>query len=114
MLAEALHTGGDVEPMLSFLPVTPPAMCSTCPSGMVHAICGGVTLYEIQQSSDVTYRLWDYHRKNAQGQERPLHIQQSLDVVDPALRGLRTRPCQSKRKTASIRCYPYPPSPFPA
>ncbi len=90
MLAEALHTGGDVEPMLSFLPVTPGDVLYM-PSGMVHAICGGVTLYEIQQSSDVTYRLWDYHRKNAQGQERPLHIQQSLDVVDPALRGLRTR-----------------------
>ena len=61
------------------------------PSGMVHAIGGGITLYEIQQSSDVTYRLWDYQRVNEHGEKRPLHIRQSLDVIDPALRGQRTR-----------------------
>jgi len=89
-LADALLSGGDVEPMLTAVPVTAGDVLYM-PSGMVHAICGGITLYEIQQSSDVTYRLWDYHRKDAQGRERELHIQQSLDVVDPALRGQRAR-----------------------
>lgn len=89
-LADALLSGGDVEPMLAAIPVTTGDVLYM-PSGMVHAICGGITLYEIQQSSDVTYRLWDYHRKDAQGRERELHIWQSLDVVDPALRGQRAR-----------------------
>ncbi|HNX61735.1 MAG TPA: hypothetical protein PKN45_03760, partial [Candidatus Limiplasma sp.] len=80
----------DVETMLTAVPVTAGDVLYM-PSGMVHAICGGITLYEIQQSSDVTYRLWDYHRKDAQGRERELHIRQSLDVVDPALRGQRAR-----------------------
>ena len=56
---------------------------------MVHAIGGGILLYEIQQSSDVTYRLWDFNRVNARGEKRPLHIQQSLDVIRPELKGLR-------------------------
>ena len=47
----------------------------------------GILLYEIQQSSDVTYRLWDFNRTNAAGEKRPLHIRQSLDVIDPALKG---------------------------
>ena len=57
------------------------------PSGMVHAIGGGILLYEIQQSSDVTYRLWDFDRVNAAGEKRPLHIRQSLDVIVPELIG---------------------------
>ena len=44
------------------------------PAGRVHAICGGILLAEVQQSSDVTYRLWDFNRTNAQGEKRPLHI----------------------------------------
>ncbi len=61
------------------------------PSGMVHAIGAGIVLYEIQQSSDVTYRLWDYNRTNAKGEKRPLHLKQALDVMQPALRGEITR-----------------------
>lgn len=55
------------------------------PSGMIHAIGSGITLYEIQQSSDVTYRLWDYNRTTAYGEKRPLHIQQALDTIDTEL-----------------------------
>ena len=43
----------------------------------------------MQQSSDVTYRLWDFNRVNAKGEKRPLHIQQSLDVIRPELKGQR-------------------------
>ncbi|NLI22933.1 MAG: GNAT family N-acetyltransferase [Clostridiales bacterium] len=89
-LAQALTTGQDVAPMIATLPVTPGDVLYM-PSGMVHAIGGGITLYEIQQSSDVTYRLWDYNRVNDRGEKRPLHIRQSLDVINPALKGLRTR-----------------------
>ncbi len=89
-LANALHTGGDVEPFLNAVPVTAGDVLYM-PAGMAHAIGGGITLYEIQQSSDVTYRMWDYGRKNAQGQERALHAEKSLEVVNPGLRGLSTR-----------------------
>lgn len=50
------------------------------PSGTVHAICKGTLLYEAQQSSDITYRLYDYHRKDDQGNERELHLKESIDV----------------------------------
>ncbi|MCR5595617.1 MAG: beta-glucosidase [Lachnospiraceae bacterium] len=48
--------------------------------GTVHAICGGVTLLETQQSSDITYRLYDYDRLS-NGKPRPLHLSQSKDVI---------------------------------
>lgn len=45
------------------------------PSGTVHAIGAGITLLEIQQPSDTTYRLYDWERKDASGYPRPLHIE---------------------------------------
>lgn len=62
-------------------------MCTTCPAGWYTPPGGGILLYEIQQSSDVTYRLWDFDRVNAAGEKRPLHIRQSLDVIVPELTG---------------------------
>jgi len=50
------------------------------PAGTVHAIGSGVLLYELQEYSDVTYRMYDYGRLDAQGQPRELHIERSLDV----------------------------------
>jgi mannose-6-phosphate isomerase len=50
------------------------------PAGTVHAIGSGVLLYEIQEYSDLTYRMYDYGRLTAAGNPRELHIQQSLDV----------------------------------
>ncbi len=52
------------------------------PAGTVHAIGSGVMLYELQQYSDITYRMYDYGRLNANGTLRELHIERSLDVVD--------------------------------
>ena len=51
------------------------------PSGTIHAIGKGIMILETQQSSDTTYRVYDYDRKDASGQKRELHIQQSLDVT---------------------------------
>ncbi|MGL4183823.1 MAG: type I phosphomannose isomerase catalytic subunit [Metamycoplasmataceae bacterium] len=50
------------------------------PPGMVHAITRGVLTYELQQSSDITYRLFDYNRLE-NGKERELHIKDSLNVI---------------------------------
>lgn len=52
------------------------------PSGTLHAICSGSLIYEAQQSSDITYRVYDYHRKDKDGHERQLHVQQSIDVTN--------------------------------
>lgn len=52
------------------------------PSGTLHAICSGSLIYEAQQSSDITYRVYDYHRKDKEGKERQLHVQQSIDVTN--------------------------------
>ena len=50
--------------------------------GTVHAIKAGTLILETQQSSDVTYRVYDYDRLGDDGKPRPLHIEQSLDVVN--------------------------------
>ena len=50
--------------------------------GTVHAILGGTLVLETQQSSDVTYRVYDFDRHQPDGSLRELHIAQSLDVVD--------------------------------
>lgn len=89
-LQSALEGGQDVEPLIDRVNVQVGDVYYM-PAGMVHAIGGGILLYEIQQSSDVTYRLWDFNRTNAKGEKRPLHIRQSLDVINPALRGTQTK-----------------------
>lgn len=55
-----------------------PGMFLFVRAGTVHAILGGTMICEIQQSSDTTYRLWDWNRKP----ERELHIEKSIDVID--------------------------------
>ena len=51
--------------------------------GTVHSPGPGITLFEVQQASDVTYRLYDWDRPGLDGQPRPLHIAQALEVLDP-------------------------------
>lgn len=52
------------------------------PAGRVHAIGKGVLVAEIQQTSDVTYRIFDYNRKDDQGNERELHTDLAVDAID--------------------------------
>lgn len=56
------------------------------PPGSIHAIGSGITMAEVQQSSGITYRVWDWDRLDSQGKPRELHVQKSLDVInfDPA------------------------------
>lgn len=51
------------------------------PAGTVHTIGPGMLLCELQQNSDVTYRVFDYNRLQANGTPRPLHIRQALEVM---------------------------------
>ncbi len=52
------------------------------PAGRVHTIGKGILLAEIQQTSDVTYRIYDFDRVDANGQKRALHTAQALEVID--------------------------------
>jgi mannose-6-phosphate isomerase len=52
------------------------------PAGRLHAIGAGNFLAEIQETSDITYRVYDFGRKDAHGQPRELHIQQARDAID--------------------------------
>lgn len=52
------------------------------PAGRVHAICGGILLAEVQQSSDVTYRIYDYNRPGMDGKPRELHTKLAAKALD--------------------------------
>lgn len=52
------------------------------PSGTLHAICKGIVIAEIQQNSNVTYRVYDYGRVGADSKPRALHIDKALDVTE--------------------------------
>lgn len=52
------------------------------PAGLVHAIGAGIVLAEIQQNSDTTYRVYDWNRKDKDGNGRELHIEKAIDVID--------------------------------
>jgi mannose-6-phosphate isomerase len=52
------------------------------PSGTVHAIGAGIVLFETQQASDLTYRIFDWNRTGPDGKSRELHVQKAADVLD--------------------------------
>jgi mannose-6-phosphate isomerase len=66
---------GEIEGLLNWIPVQA-GETYFAPAHTVHAIGPGIVLWEIQQNSDVTYRLWDY------GRPRPLHIEQAVPISD--------------------------------
>ena len=78
-LAAALRAGRCEDVMHSFEPS--PGDCIFIPAGTVHAIGAGVVVAEIQESSDVTYRLYDWNRTGTDGKPRPLHIEAGLEAV---------------------------------
>jgi mannose-6-phosphate isomerase len=78
-LAAALRAGRCDEVMHSFEPRE--GDCIFIPAGTVHAIGAGLVVAEIQESSDVTFRLYDWNRVGADGRSRPLHIEAGLEAV---------------------------------
>lgn len=76
--AAALH--GRLEPLLRRRPVAPGDVVVN-PAGTVHAVGPGTLIYELQQASDLTYRLYDYGRRDAQGRERELHLDHAMAVA---------------------------------
>ncbi len=62
-------------------------------AGTVHALLAGITVIEIQQNSGITYRLYDYGRKGADGKPRELHIEKALAVLDRSKKELPLQSC---------------------
>ncbi len=73
-----------VREYLAEIPVRP-GDCILVPAGQTHAIRAGVVLCEIQQTSDVTYRMYDWDRMGLDGKPRAIHLEQALEVVDYSL-----------------------------
>lgn len=71
---------GNIMSLLNFIEAKP-GDSYFIPSGTVHAIGAGVTVIEIQQNSTLTYRLYDYHRKDKNGKERELHVEKAMKVL---------------------------------
>ncbi len=72
---------GTVEELLNFIPVK----CGDCfliEAGTVHAIGAGCVICEIQQNSNVTYRVYDYNRLGVDGNPRQLHVEKAVDVIN--------------------------------
>lgn len=90
-LREASQQGSAVQALLQRVDVEPGDVLYI-PSGMVHAIGKGIMLYEIQQSSDVTYRFYDWDRVDQAGKKRELHLDKALDVTDVTLPAVKAVP----------------------
>jgi len=88
---------GEIEQMLDWISVKA-GDTFFVPAGTVHAIGPGLVICEIQQNSDITYRLYDYHRHGADGKLRPLHVDKALDVLDRQQRGGKTTPLELQQK----------------
>lgn len=76
-----LLKSGKIEESLKYIE-TEPGMSFFIPAGRVHAIGGGNLICEIQQSSDTTYRIYDYNRRDANGNLRELHTEKAYRALD--------------------------------
>ncbi len=72
---------GHPEDLLNMVSVKP-GDCVFVPAGTVHALGPGIVLAEVQQQSNLTFRLHDWGRLDTNGKPRPLHLQESLDCTD--------------------------------
>lgn len=77
----AALVSGQVEDAVLYRPVAVDEVIFL-PAGTVHALCRGVMVYEVQQASDITFRLYDYGRLGLDGQPRELHIDRGVAVTD--------------------------------
>lgn len=79
-LRQALRDGTVADCLHQFTPR--PGDCVYLPAGTVHAVGGGVLMAEVQQTSDATFRLFDWNRRDAAGKSRTLHIEEAMASID--------------------------------
>lgn len=97
-LANAIRTGRilDVSPSIA----VHPGETYLLHAGTMHALGPGLLLYEVQQSSDITYRVYDWDRPASAGRE--LHIEQAIAVTDPERQAIRTSSPVSRETPSSV------------
>jgi mannose-6-phosphate isomerase len=108
-LRAALGQGRVADCLYSFEPR--PGDCVFLPAGTVHAVGGGVLLAEVQQTSDATFRLFDWDRRDPQGTLRTLHVEEALasihwdqgPVTPIHVSGMASESAQERRQTL-VRC----------
>jgi mannose-6-phosphate isomerase len=91
---------GEIESLLSWVPVAPGDTVFT-PPGTIHAIGAGIALCEIQQQSDVTYRLYDY------GRPRQLHLERGIAVAHPGPYSGKSEPVRLSATEERLAACPY-------
>ena len=72
------------------------------PAGTLHAIGEGILIYEVQQNSDTTYRVYDYDRVDKDGNKRELHIEKTKDVTKVPFEKVTTSPREEKLEGATV------------
>ncbi len=87
-LARAARSG-EIEKCLRWVPISA-GQTVFVPPGVLHTLGAGVVICEIQQNSDITYRLYDFGRVDRSGRQRPLNIDRAVQVADVRLRPLPT------------------------
>lgn len=76
-------------------------------TGTIHAIGAGIVIAEIQQTSDITYRIYDWDRVDAQGKSRELHIEQALDAMNYNTTDTQKQYTQEENKSNTVVDCPY-------
>jgi mannose-6-phosphate isomerase len=104
-LVSAIRQGRCQDCLHAFRPS--PGDCIFLPAGTAHTFGGGVLVAEIQQSSDATFRLFDWNRLGSDGNPRPLHVDQALEAIDfqrGPVTPQRPRPTQRPPVSRLVEC----------
>jgi mannose-6-phosphate isomerase len=80
LMRARIAAGKVVDCLHSFAPRS--GQCVFLPAGTVHAVGGGVLMAEVQETSDATFRLYDWDRRDGQGKSRTLHVEEALACID--------------------------------
>ena len=75
------------------------------PSGTIHALCEGTLVLETQQSSDTTYRVYDYDRRDTEGNLRELHLEKAIDVTTVPHQETGVTPKVEERENATVTTF---------
>jgi len=98
---------GNLKDLMNSVPVTEGDVFFI-PAGRVHAIGSGILLAEIQQTSDLTYRIFDWNRPGSDGQPRDLHLDLAMDVIDyKATKSAKTAYEKAINQTVEVANCPY-------
>ncbi len=100
-LPSAFQSGTSREILQDFRPK--PEEAAFLPPGIIHALGPGLVLFEVEENSDLTYRLDDFGRMGLDGKPRPLHVDKGMEVIRPELPPLRDLPRADLREKYGMR-----------